>query len=73
MNGVLSLNRYVLRPKTYEDATRLHEQTGVNAVVPLDDFLNLTGLPFKLTPNLMLNTAFWAQNQGSYQEAAEAI
>jgi hypothetical protein len=63
----------VLRPKTNADAVKLYEQTGLNAVVPLDDFLKLTGLPFKLTPNLMLNTAYWAQNQGSYQEAEEAI
>lgn len=73
MNGALSLNRYVLRPKTDADAAQLREQAGVNAIVPLDDFLKLTGLPFKLTPNLMLNTAYWAQNQGSYQEAEEAI
>ena len=73
MNGILGINRYVLRPKTSEDAFRLQEQEGVNAVVPMDDFLGLTGLPFKLTPNLMINTAYWAQNQGSYQEAEEAI
>jgi len=73
VNGALTLNRYVLRPKTDADAIRLREGEGLNAVVPLDDFLKLTGLPFKLTPNLMLNTAFWAQNQGSYQEAEEAM
>jgi len=73
VNGALTLNRYVLRPKTNADAKRLRESEGLNAVVPLDDFLKLTGLPFKLTPKLMLNTAFWAQNQGSYQEAEEAI
>jgi len=72
-NGLLRLDRYVLRPKTGADAIKLHEQAGINAVVPMDDFLKLTGLPFKLTPNLMLATAYWAQNQGSYQEAEEAI
>ena len=73
LNGTLSLNRYVLRPKTGFDAVKLNECEGLNAVVPLDDFLKLSGLPFKMTPNLMLTTAYWAQNQGSYQEAEEAL
>ena len=72
-NGTLNLSRYVLRPKTSEDAALLRETEGINAVIPLDDFLKLTNLPFKLTPKLMLNTAYWAQNQSSYQEAEEAI
>jgi hypothetical protein len=42
-------------------------------VVPLDDFLRLTDLPFKMTPEMMLNVAFWAQGQGSYQDAEDAI
>jgi hypothetical protein len=39
----------------------------------MDDYLRLTGLPFKMTPEVMLDTAYWAQSQGSYQEAEEAI
>jgi len=73
MNGTLTLNRYVLRPKSKTDADKLRELENYNAVVPLDDYLKLSGLPFKMTPNLMLATAFWAQNQGSYQEAEDAI
>jgi len=72
-NGRLRINRYVIRPKTKVDADRLHELEGINAVVPLDDFLRLTDLPFNMTPEMMLNTAFWAQSQGSYQEAEDAI
>jgi hypothetical protein len=73
VNGLLSIARYVLRPKTAVDAERLRVAYGVNAVVPLDDFLHITGLPFKMTPEVMLNVAFWAQTQSSYQEAEEAI
>ena len=73
MNGLLSFNRYVLRPKTRTDAEALQTQAGINAVVPLDDYLRLTDLPFKMTPEVMLNVAIWAQGQSSYQEAEEAI
>ena len=73
VNGLLNINRYVLRPKTEADRQLLHTLEGINAVVPIDDFLKLTHLPFKMTPEVMLNTAYWAQVQGSYQEAEEAI
>lgn len=73
MNGWLKINRYVLRPKTKADADVLQAEEGLNAVVPLDDYLNLTVLPFKMTPEVMLNVSIWAQGQSSYQEAEEAI
>ena len=73
INGTLIIKRYVLRPKTAVDAVKLHTNEGINAVVPLDDYLCLTGLPFKMTPEVMLNTAFWAQSQSSYQDAEDAI
>jgi hypothetical protein len=67
------MNRYVLRPKTKSDAEALRAQAGINAVVPLDDYLNITDLPFKMTPEVMVNVAMWAQRQSSYQEAEDAI
>ena len=73
MNGPLSINRYVLRPKTKNDTEALKAQTGVTTIIPLDDYLRLSCLPFKMTPELMLNVALWAQGQSSYQEAEEAI
>ena len=72
-NGWLAIERYVLRPKEKADASRLMDLEGVKTVVPLDDHLQLTGLPFKMTPEVMLNVAYWAQSQGSYQEAEDAI
>ena len=39
----------------------------------MDDCLGLTGLPFKMTPEVMLEAAHWAATQGSYQEAEDAI
>jgi len=72
-NGWVSYNRYVLRPKSPVDADVLRDKENLNAVVPLDDYLCVTGLPFKMTPEMMLNVAYWAQNQGSYQEAEDSI
>jgi hypothetical protein len=73
MNGPLRINRYVLRPKTKADAAALLSESGQNAVVPLDDYLNMADLPFKMTPEVMVNVAMWAQGQSSYQEAEDAI
>lgn len=39
----------------------------------MDSYLGLAGLPFKITPAAMLKIAYWAQNQGSYQRAEDAI
>lgn len=73
INGWLNLHRYVLRPKGKIDAERLVARENVTAIVPLDDFLKISRLPFKMTPEVMLNVAFWAQGQCSYQEAEESI
>ena len=43
------------------------------SVVPLDDALGLSRLPFKMSLGLMLEVAFWAQNQSSYQAAEDVI
>ena len=45
----------------------------VRSIVPLDSYLGLAGLPFKITPAAMLKIAYWAQNQSSYQRAEDAI
>ena len=49
------------------------ELNGLKSIHPLDSYLGIAGLPFKITPNCMLRIAFWAQNQLSYQRAEDAI
>jgi hypothetical protein len=71
--GSLSFTRYHLRPQDQDSAEKLMKLTGLKSVVPLDSFLGLAGLPFKITPSAMLKIAYWAQNQLSYQRAEEAI
>jgi hypothetical protein len=39
----------------------------------MDHYLGLTKLPFKMTVAVMLEAAFWAQNQCSYQEAEDIL
>jgi hypothetical protein len=73
VNGKLEYSRYVLRPNTREDERRLVDAEGVTLIVPLDEYLKIEKLPFKMTADLMLEAAFWGQNQGSYQAAEEAI
>ena len=48
-------------------------QTGARSVVPLDDWLGVSRLPFKMSVKAMLEVAFWAQNQCSYQRAEEIL
>jgi hypothetical protein len=73
INGKIEFSRYVLRPKTKDDSAALTRSEGISAVVPMDCYLGITDLPFKMTAEAMLEVAFWAQNQASYQAAEEAI
>ena len=41
--------------------------------MPLDDALEISGLPHKMTINCMLEVAFYGQNQSSFRRASEMI
>ena len=41
--------------------------------VPLDEKLNLTELPYKMTKEVMLEVAFYGQNQSSFTDASAMI
>lgn len=73
MYGSLTYLRYYLKPQDSESKNRLMELAGTKGVAPLDSFLGLAGLPFKITPDAMLRIAYWAQNQLSFQRAEDAI
>jgi hypothetical protein len=51
----------------------LELQTGSKSVAPLDDWLGVSRLPFKMSAKAMLEVAFWAQNQSSYQRTEEIL
>jgi hypothetical protein len=71
--GKVSYSRNVLRPTSKEQREELERQTGSRSVVPLDDWLGVSRLPFKMSAKAMLEVAFWAQNQSSYERAEEAL
>jgi hypothetical protein len=73
LEGFLTLNRYILRPETKLDQEKLLETEGKQVVVPLDMYLRIEKLPFKISPEMMIEIAFWAQNQGSYEAAREIL
>ena len=42
-------------------------------IVPLDEYLGIDKLPFKVSLKMMIEIAFWGQNQPSFQKAKEII
>jgi len=73
MNGVVEINRYVLRPYEVSDAKKLMDRDGLLAVYPMDDFLEISDYPFKMTPEVMLKVALWAARSPSYEEASRSL
>jgi len=73
LQGKVCFSRYYLKPQRKEDKEKLEELNGAKSIVPLDYYLGIAGLPFKITPMAMLHIAYWAQNQLSFQRAEEAL
>ena len=73
LQGKLTLDRAVLIPADKESLRALKELKNASCVVPLDEALGTDILPFKMSPGLMVECAFWALNQKSYQAAEETL
>ena len=73
LHGKLTYTRSILIPADAESKRRLAELENSNNVIPLDQVLGIASLPFKMSLDLMLRCAYWAQNQPSYQKAEEAL
>lgn len=71
--GKLSFMRMVLRPSDRESREKLFSVFGLKSVIPLDICLGIDGLPCKMSIDMMLKCAFWAQNQCSYQLAEDTM
>lgn len=67
--GLLTINRTILRPADEKSMAQLYEETNAQCVVPMDIELGIDTLPFKMTRAMMCEVAFWAQNQSSYKSA----
>lgn len=42
-------------------------------IVPLDEYLGIDKLPFKVSIRAMIEIAFWGQNQPSFKKASDII
>ncbi|MDR1301678.1 MAG: hypothetical protein LBK43_04310 [Treponema sp.] len=42
-------------------------------ILPLDDYLRITGLPFKMSPEMMAETAFFGVHESSFASAEQRI
>lgn len=71
--GEIELYRQILIPVGEESKKLLWKKYESKSVAPLDIYLGIDKLPFKISPNLMLQIVFWCQNQGSYQAAEDMI
>lgn len=60
-------------PANQESKELLSSLIQTKKIIPLDDALGISNLPFKMTPALMLRCAYWAQNQCSYQAAEDVL
>ncbi|MDR1438724.1 MAG: hypothetical protein LBJ10_01535, partial [Clostridiales bacterium] len=73
LHGKMSFSRYILIPQDAQSKKKLMDICGQKTVVPLDAYLGLAYLPFKISPCAMLKIAYWAQTQSSYQRAEDTI
>ena len=73
LHGKVTYSRNILVPADMESKKKLLETENVKSIAPLDQVLGIAKLPFKMSIDLMLRCAYWAQNQSSYQEAEEAL
>lgn len=42
-------------------------------IIPLDEYLGINKLPFKVSIKAMVEIAFWSQDQPSFQKVSEII
>jgi hypothetical protein len=76
VTGYVKFSRCMLfPPKGSQGMELLLKKTGKTTVVPLDDWLGISGLPFKAkaTPSAMLEVAQYAAELLSYKSAAKYI
>jgi len=70
---MIPLTRYKLRPTDKTSKDCLLKLEGIKSIAPLDAFLGIDKIPFKASLKMMLECAYWAQNQISYDKAEERI
>jgi hypothetical protein len=72
LNGYLNLKRSALRLQVFTNDTqrrKLYDEV----IKPLDENFKIDKLEYKMTPRMVNETAFWGQNQSSFERAELAM
>ncbi|MDR1166993.1 MAG: hypothetical protein LBO66_14195 [Deltaproteobacteria bacterium] len=70
---LLSIKRTLLIPATSEDRELLFKKDGKCGIYPLDRFLKISDLPFKLTVGAMLKVSEKAITASSFESASQSL
>ena len=71
--GTIRYSRTILAPADRESSAKLKELYNTKSVVPVDDLLGVSALPFKMTYRLISEVAREAVSARSYADATEKI
>lgn len=71
--GPIEFSRTQLVPADEKSLNRLKELTGEKSIYPLDCYLGIDKLPFKITVKMMVAIAKEAVRAASYERASECI
>jgi hypothetical protein len=68
-NGELRLRRSVMKKEKGAHSDSGQKSVREKEIIPLDEYLKINRLPFKMTHAVMSEAAFWGQNQSSFKMA----
>ena len=71
MSGKIKIRRIVLQIVGDIDLEDYNLKSKL--IVPLDEYLGINKLPFKVSIRAMIEIAFWGQNQSSFEKASNII
>ncbi len=71
ITGKISIYRTVLQIVDNIDLDKYNLKSKL--IVPLDEYLGIDKLPFKVSIRALVEIAFWGQNQPSFKRASEII
>ncbi len=71
LNGKIEIYRTILQINDTIDLDKYNLKSKL--IVPLDEYLGIDKLPFKASLKMMMEIAFWCQNQPSFQKASKII
>ena len=72
-HGMRNIQITTLYGKLEIERTMLYDRKTKESVMPKDEYIEITGLPFAMTKAMMTETAFYGQNQTSFGAASDMI